>query len=494
PPAPLGGLPVNGSTFVLGGIPQQPPATQTPFLPLAPVNGSAVYRLAPDGSPQQLWSSRDSLVYALGFSPAGKLLLGTGNRGIVIALDGNNLFTTLAKTESGQVTGLAQGAGGKVFMCTANPGKVFSLGPDDVGEGTFESQPIDARFFSAWGRLEWWGENAGMSASGHPHVEVFIRAGNTANPDANWSAWSGPYTKSGQKVEAPAARFAQWRAVLRSGSPSPIISWMSLSYLPKNVAPQIDGIAVQDPGIRVQGQSLGVSIGNVNTGSTRLRQPEVFGATSTNSGFNSSAQTDRAAPHFDSPGQGISQKGFQSVLWSTHDDNDDELVYRIYFRGENEKEWKLLKENLREKYYSWDTTSMPDGAYYLKIVASDSPSNPPAEALETSRESERFVVDNSPPELIGLEAVAGDSANETRIRFVAKDSASAIARAEYSTDAGDWTLVYPAGRLSDSPEEHYDILLRGLAPGEHTTAVRVYDRFENVTASKITFRSPTSGR
>ena len=494
PSAPLGGLPGNGSTFVLGGIPQQPPATQTPFLPLAAVNGSAVYRLAPDGSPQQLWSSRDSLVYALGFSPAGKLLLGTGNRGIVIALDGNNLFTTLAKTESGQVTGLAQGAGGKVFMCTANPGKVFSLGPDDVGEGTFESQPIDARFFSAWGRLEWWGENSGMSASGHPHVEVFIRAGNTANPDANWSAWAGPYTQSGQKVEAPAARFAQWKAVLRSGSPSPVLSWMSLSYLPKNVDPQIDGIAVQDPGIRVQGQGLTGNIGSGNQGSARLRQPEVFGSASSGSSFKSGGPQDRASSRFDTPGQGSAQKGFQSVLWSSHDDNDDELVYRIYFRGENEKEWKLLKENLREKYYSWDTTSMPDGAYYLKIVASDSPSNPPAEALETSRESERFVVDNTPPELTGLESGPGENSNETRIRFTAKDSASAIARAEYSLDAGEWTLVYPAGRLSDFAEEHYVIPLRDLAAGEHTIAVRVYDRFENVAASKITFHSPAGGR
>jgi hypothetical protein len=497
PSTPLGVQPGNGGTFVIGGAPQQQPITQTPFVPFSPANGSAVYRLAPDGSPQQVWSSRDILVYALGFSPAGKLLLGTGNRGIVIALDGNNLFTTLAKTESGQVTALAQGAGGKIFMCTANPGKVFSLGPDDVGEGTFESQPIDARFFSSWGRLEWWGENSGMSASGHPHVEVYIRAGNTANPDSNWSAWAGPYTQSGQKVDAPAARFAQWKAVLRSGSPSPVLSWMSLSYLPKNVAPQIDGIAVQDPGIRVQGQGLSGNIGVGNQGSTRLRQPEVFGAPSPslNSGFNSSAQQDRPSSRFvETPGQGTVQKGFQSVLWSSHDDNDDDLVYRIYFRGENEKEWKLLKENLREKYYSWDTTSMPDGAYYLKIVASDAPSNPPEEALETSRESERFVVNNTPPELRGLEAGAGENSSETRIRFTAKDSASAIARAEFSLDAGEWTLVYPTGRLSDAAEERYDIPLHGLTSGEHTIAVRVYDRFENVTAGKITFHSPTGGR
>lgn len=485
--------PGNGTGITIGGQAQQP-ISQTPFVPLSPANGSVVYRLTPDGAPQQLWSSRDTLVYALGLSSSGKLLLGTGNRGVVIALDGNNLFTNLAKTESGQVTGLAQGPGGKIFMCTANPGKVFLLGPDDVGEGTFESQPMDARFFSSWGRLEWWGENAGVSASGRPHVEVYIRTGNTANPDVNWSAWAGPYSQSGQKVEAPAARFAQWKAVLRSGSPSPVLSWMSLSYLPKNIAPQIDGIAVQDPGVRAQGSPTGIgNTGISGSTSVRLRQPETPGTT-TASTFNFPGQADRTAPRFDALPQGIAQKGFQTVLWTAHDDNDDELIYRVYYRGESEKEWKLLKDNLHEKFYSWDTSSMPDGAYYVRIVASDSPSNPPAEALDGARESDRFVVDNAPPELKGLEAAPGESAGETRVRFEAHDSASAIARAEYSVDAGEWVLVYPTGRLSDSTDEHYDLALKTLSPGEHTIAVRVYDRFENVTAAKVTFRVSAAGR
>ena len=181
------------------------------------------------------------------------------------------------------------------------------------------------------------------------------------------------------------------------------------------------------------------------------------------------------------------------MIWTAHDDNEDDLVYRVYYRGEGEKEWKLLKENVREKYFSWDTTSMPDGAYYLKIVASDSPANPPAEALEGAKESDRFVVDNSAPDISTLEASAGERAMEPRVRFVARDSASAISRAEYSIDAGDWTLVYPAGRLSDAFEEHYEIPLAKLAPGEHTIAVRVYDRFENVAAAKVSFRVPLGG-
>ncbi len=480
----------GGANINFGGQGQQPPQT-APFVPLAAGGGSAVYRLAPDGSPQQVWSSRDSLVYSLGFSPSGKLLLGTGNRGTVIQLDGDNLFTSLAKTESGQVTGLTQGAGGKVFLCTANPGKVFSMGPEDMSEGTFESQPMDARIFSTWGRLEWWGENSGETSAGRPHVEVFIRTGNTSNPDSNWSSWAGPYSKSGQKVEAPSARFAQWRAVLRSGSPSPVVSWVSLSYMPKNLPPQVDGIAIQDPGVRV----LGIP-GTGGTGPSipvRLKQPDVPGATSAPL-FGAPAQGDRQTSRFDPPAQGGMQKGYQSVLWTAHDDNDDELTYRVYYRGEGEKEWKLLKENVREKYFSWDTSSLPDGAYYLKIVVSDAPSNPPAEFLEGSRESDRFVVDNAPPDLSGLEAVAGESATQALIRFMARDSASAIARAEFSLDAGDWTLVYPAGRLSDSLEERYEISLAKLSPGEHTIAVRVYDRFENVSAAKLTFRAPIAAR
>jgi WD40 repeat protein len=489
-----GGVPTIaiGGTFG-GGLEAQQGQIQTPYVPLTQVNGSAVYRLAPDGSPQQIWSSRDTLVYSLVLSPAGKLMMGTGNHGVVISLDETGIFTNLVKTDAGQVTALAHGPDGKTFVCTANPGKVFSLGPGDVAEGTFESQPMDARFFSAWGRLEWWGENTGPMANGHPHVEVYIRTGNTANPDDNWSRWTGPYTQTGQKVEAPSARFAQWKITLRSGSPSPVISWMSLSYLPKNVAPQIDAIAVQDPGVRLQGGVQDVRLTSPSSLSTpvRVRQPELPGTT-TNS-FSNSAQIERQASRFDAVPSGTAQKGYQSVIWAAHDDNDDDLVYGIYYRGEGEREWKLLRDNLREKYYSWDTSTMPDGAYYLKIVASDSPSNPPGEALEGSLESDRFVVDNTPPALTAIEAVAGDESSAARIRFTAHDSASAIARAEYSLDAGEWTLVYPAGRLSDAPEEHYDFPLKDLAAGEHTIAVRVYDRFENVAAGKVTFRIPVSG-
>jgi len=297
----------------------------------------------------------------------------------------------------------------------------------------------------------------------------------------------GPYTASGQKNELPPARYAQWRMVLHNGSASPLLSWVSLSYLPKNLAPQIQDIALQDPNVRVQGLPTG-SFGERPSVSVHVRMPQAPGVQTNNFGLGNTGLPDRGTSRFEPPPQGTSQKGYQSVLWLALDENDDDLIYSVYYRGEGEKQWKLLKDNVHDQFYSWDTSSMADGAYYLKIVASDAPSNPPAEALEASRESDRFVVDNTPPAVAGLEAQpAGETA---RIHFTAKDSASAIARAEYSVDAGEWKLVEPEGRLSDSPDENYDFSVLGLTPGEHTIAVRVFDRFDNSAAAKVTLQTP----
>ena len=137
------------------------------------------------------------------------------------------------------------------------------------------------------------------------------------------------------------------------------------------------------------------------------------------------------------------------------------------------------------RFFGWDTATLPDGAYYLKLVASDSPSNPPEEALTAERESERFEVDNATPLIENLRVEP--ARDGLRARFTARDPASAIDRAELSLDAGDWAIVFPVGRLSDSLEEKYEIVLRGpVSAGEHTLAVRVSDRFGNSASGKVT--------
>jgi len=482
------------SPQVVTQAPTTLPGQQAPaFIPFpSTTGGSEVYRIAPDGSPESLWSTRDDLVYALGFSAAGKLLLGTGNRGVVIQLEGSNVYSNVAKTAATQVTSLAQGPQGKVYLGTANPGKVFVLGPDAEPQGTFESQVFDTKIFSQWGRLTWWGEDGATNGQ----VAFYVRSGNTSNPEKNWSPWAGPYSGAeGAVVTAPAARFVQWKAVFKAGdgagansAAAPDISWVSLAYLPKNVAPEMDNIVIQNPNIRVQGFT-GPQQSAAGGQTVQLRLPQQSAA----GGRLGQPVQQPSGPRFEPPPQGFAQKGMQALLWSAQDENDDELTFAIYYRGEREKTWKLLKDKLTQKFYSWDTTSMPDGAYYLKIVASDAESNPANEALITERISDRFEVDNTPPVIEGLRMETPrvpnlrDDGAEWKVRWDAKDSYSPIARVEYSVDAEDWKLVYPVGRTSDSPQESYELVLRDLAPGEHTLVVRAFDQFENTASAKITF-------
>lgn len=472
----------GGNITIGGGGPVQGGA---PFVAFPPQMSSSIYRIGVDGAPEELWSSREDLVYALGIGPDGRLLAGTGNNGALLVVDGRGVFAQLAKAGSAQITGITKNASGKIFLCTANPGKVFSSGPEYEAEGVYEAKPFDAQLFSQWGRLEWWGPppppGTNAKTSG-PRAEFFVRTGNTEDPGKEWSRWFGPYTKPGS-VEAPGARFAQWKAVIHGGAPGDGLDWVSLAYLPKNVAPVIDGIALQEPGVRAQNLVV-VQPGQQQ--SVALRMPPI---PSPNGVI--VAQSSGVPPRFEAPPQAFAQKGYATVLWSAHDENDDELRFAVYYRGENESAWKLLKDNLEQRFYSWDTSGMPDGAYYLKIVASDAPSNPAETALEISRESERFEIDNTPPVIEKLEAYSvvtrGGQSPEFRsllIKFGAHDNSSNIERAQYSLDGGDWVLVAPKGGISDGLTESYEFSVNAPGPGEHTIAVRAYDHFDNVGSAK----------
>jgi outer membrane protein assembly factor BamB len=477
--------PQGTTTFTNSGI-ISGVAGQPIFTPFPAMISSSIYRITPDGAPEELWSSRDDVVYSLGMAADGRLLAGTGNNGSLLAIDKRGAYAQLAKAGSAQITGIARTGDGKIFLCTANPGKVFSVGPEYEPEGAFESRSFDAQIFSQWGRLEWWsppieGNAPGAAktkqrASSEPRLEFFVRSGNTEEPGPEWSRWFGPYAHSGSSVEAPAARYVQWKAVIHDGRPGDGIYWVSVAYLPRNLAPVIDGIALQDPGVRAQ-LTFVVSPGQQQNVSLKMPPSDnTNGVIITQS---------NPSPRFDQPPQGSVQKGYESVVWNAHDANDDELRYAVYFRGENEHEWKLLKDKLDQKFYSWDTTTMPDGGYYLKIVASDLPSNPPATALTVERESERFEVDNTPPLVEKLEAVvAGSAPMGVTVKFSARDAATSIERAQYSVDGGDWILCAPAGHISDAPEEHYEFTVSDLRAGEHTIAVRAYDRFENIGSAK----------
>jgi hypothetical protein len=179
-------------------------------------------------------------------------------------------------------------------------------------------------------------------------------------------------------------------------------------------------------------------------------------------------------------------KGFIGARWAASDENGDVLLYTIHIRGVKETGWKLLKDKVREKYLSWDSTAFPDGEYRLRVTASDLPGNPPDQALTSERESEVLLIDNTPPRISGLSAARNGA--KLNVRWRAVDALSVVSKAEYSVDGGDWLLTSPTSKLSDSRELTYDLALDNVPAGEHTIAVRVQDDYENQSTDKIVVR------
>jgi hypothetical protein len=167
------------------------------------------------------------------------------------------------------------------------------------------------------------------------------------------------------------------------------------------------------------------------------------------------------------------------IEWRAEDPNGDRLVYTLYFRGEDEKVWKPLDEDLKGNSYLWDTESVSEGEQVLKVVASDRMNNPPEVALWTEKVSKPFLVDHTGPSVVDLRAQR-DSERRIMLEGRAVDGASPLKEAAYSIDGGDWVVIFPTDGMFDSKEEWLSVKIGPLSAEEHVIVVRVMDVMENV--------------
>jgi hypothetical protein len=416
-----------------------------------------------------MWSNAQDIVYAIAFDAGGRTLLGTGNKGYIYRIDSNTLYTALLNGSSTQITDFQAGRDGRLYCVTGNIGKIYEIGPAVEKEGTIESDVFDSGIFSQWGRLTFDGRNNGGE------IRIQARSGNLDQPQKNWSPWSDPVAMAkGARVNCPPARFVQWRATLTGGAngQSPELDTVELAYLPKNVEPRVENVEITPSNYKFPA-SAGASLSP-----QALTLPQL----------GKRAQTRTAAVSPDTGGTAAMTyaKGWMGVRWNASDENNDTLAYTVQIRGVGETVWKTLKENVRERQYSWDSTAFPDGEYRVKVTASDAPSNPAPEALSATAESEPFLIDNTPPQITALAAERIGA--KLVVRWRAADALTNVGKAEYSLDGGEWTVVPPVGGLSDSQDLNYELTLDKLGAGEHTIAVRVEDEYDNQSAAKTVVR------
>ncbi|HYK35003.1 hypothetical protein [Alloacidobacterium sp.] len=462
PPLPVQGIPAVSATITL----VQPGSVQAFNGNTVIPDGSEVYAIPPQGAPHKIWSDHDDIVYALHWTPQG-LLAASGNRGRIYRIHDDSQYADIAHLEASQAVGFADSPQG-LYVGTANTGKVYLLSHSEAAEGTYLSDVFDAGVFSRWGRAE--------VDSASQNYELYARAGNIENPERAWSDWKKVTPNSGP-IGLDMSRFVQWKVVLHPGA---IVGAVGINYLPVNVAPTIDEMVVV-PGARANAPPV--------QGQQQQSVPINF-TTPANTGLQFNAEAGRESM------SGIKDKSAVTARWAARDENGDELVYSLYYRGEGETNWQLLKRKIKERYYTFDATALPDGAYRLKVIASDAPSHNPGEALTAERISDRFLIDTTPPVLSDM--AARMESGRIHVTLTATDSATPIGHAEYSIDAGPWQYVEPVGKLSDSLTEHYDFTasLTPSQPGvpapsdpaEHVITVRVYDRYENAVATKAVVR------
>ncbi len=98
---------------------------------------------------------------------------------------------------------------------------------------------------------------------------------------------------------------------------------------------------------------------------------------------------------------------------------------------------------------------------------------------------------NTAPRIENFRAEAAPGG--AKITLDALSASAYIDRARYSVDAGEWFVAFPVDLLSDAPKESYSFNVTGLAPGEHTIAVQIADRFDNTTVAKVNFTVAVAG-
>jgi hypothetical protein len=454
---------VEGPSASASGPPSSPARS-----PRRPGRG-AIYRIQADGLWDTVWEAADDAPYDLLIEEGGSILVGTGTDGKIFRISGNPARATLlARATARQVTALHRDRSGRILGITSNPGKVFALSSSPARRGTYESDIRDAGTVASWGAIRW-------RFNGRPGgVELVTRSGNTATPDETWSPWSKVYTTAnGDQIASPNARYLQWKATLSSdGGDGPVLTSVTAAYLPRNLRPDVTSITVHPPGAVFQRPfSTGeMEIAGFEENTSDGRQP---------TGSSSQATGSQPPPPTPTLGRRVYQKGLQTFVWRADDQNDDRLQYDAFYRREGETLWRPIRRGLWDPIFVWDTTSVPDGTYVVKIAASDAPSNSPGTALTGELESASVDIDNTPPH---IELQPAAKPGSRTLTFIVRDDHSPVQRVEYSLDGSRWRVVYPKDGIPDSRREEFAVVLEE-AESNRSVIIRASDGMNNVATA-----------
>jgi hypothetical protein len=456
-PTPPGGQPNPGmpSTGAAqpGAMPKLP-VTKGEAKPGA--QGNAIYKIDKDGFVTEIFR-QPVVVYSL-IENNGVLLAGTGSEGMIYQINPEAEETVvLAKVDPKEVLSMLATRSGEIYLGLANVGDIGVMSSGYATDGTFTSAVLDAQQISRFGKIHLLG-----TLPAETKLTVATRSGNVKETsDTGWSKWSdeipaAEYVQSASQ----AARFFQYRLTFtgNAGKTTPIVDEVDVAYEVPNMAPQIKSIKITPAGKADTTVTPGAS-DDTTAGATPKTVPQRV----------------------------------QTITWEASDPNTDPLRYSIYFRHASHEQWILLKDNLTDATYDWDTRSVADGRYEVRIVASDVLANARGSGRTAERISDPIVVDNTAPVVGDLKVSAKGNSAVVDARVV--DRMTTVAKLEYAVDSNDdWQMVLPSDKIADSPEEAYSFTIPSLASGSHQITLRASDSHGNQAFESVpvTIEAPTA--
>ena len=394
-----------------------------------------------------------------------RLLVATGSKGKIYRVAGEPSETTLlVRAPAQQVTSMVQDAGG-LLVSTANPGKVFRLSATPAATGSYESDVRDAESVATWGTISWRG-----TVPGGGDVKLFTRTGNSAAPDDTWSAWSQRLpARRGRADHQPesAVPAVEARAHrLERREPGHHVGDRRLPAAQSAAGDHVDHDSCS--GRRVP-EAVFVRRG----GDCRVRRARLS---------RSAPLARRSAPATPLLGRRSYQKGLQTFVWKAQDANDDDLSYDIQYRREGETTWKVLKRNLPDPLLVWDTTSVPNGTYVIKVARVRCAGEPARRRAAWPSARATRSTSTTRRRSITVASVTRDN-GRTTVRFTVKDADSPVQRVEYSIEADRWRPIYPKDGIADSRTEEFELVL-DQDVGDRQIILRAFDTMNNVATTR----------
>lgn len=460
------GRPSGSSGSSGSSSPSQSKPAPKPLKPSVPAGTSQVYVIDKEGFVRTLWKATEAPIHDMVWDAEREsVVIAAGNKGKIFRLDRRGNYSVILSVEDEQVFAL-EPSGKQIFLATVGPAATYRLGDGLAREGTYLSPALNAGASVRWGSLR-------REGNGVDDVEIDTRSGNTKEPDGTWYDWKPVTWEDGPndgRIQSPVARYFQWRARFKAvrGASQPDIDLVEVFFAPANEAPQIRKINVKKSTGSPSRPST-PSSSKPPTASRSVKKP-------TGDGKDFEVADNSNTKRFD-------------IAWLVADPNNDPLESALYFKGEDEKTWKLIKDKLTQPKYTFDTGALPDGNYRVKVVVTDRPDNFGPRVRKDELISDRFIIDNTAPEIDSLKASTVRGAKrQWRVTARVSDKTSLIAGARFNINGQKWNVLVPRDGLFDERTELLEFDTDELEGDEHTLGLIVTDRQGNSAVGKILLR------